>query len=272
MKNHSEAVKEYWEDESCGERYASTDSDQYEFYQSETNTRYSLEPFILDFGKFYTCTDKTVLEIGVGMGSDHSRIAQSLPKRLVGIDLTKRSIEHTRKRFFLLDLNSELLVQDTEKLSFPDNTFDIVYSWGVLHHCFNTVKAVNEMLRVLKKGGEARLMIYHKYSVTGLMLWLRYGLFSGQLFKTLNQVYAEQLESPGTTAYSIREAKDLFRRFSTCRLHIQLSHGDLLLGQVGKKHQGKLLKLAKVLWPVRLLRVLNMLIPVGLFLMVEVRK
>ncbi|MBK7494473.1 MAG: class I SAM-dependent methyltransferase [Candidatus Omnitrophica bacterium] len=64
------------------------------------------------------------------MGADHLEWAKSQPLSLTGIDLTPRAIEHTQKRFSIYRLNSNIRVDDAEQLSFDDNSFDLVYSWG----------------------------------------------------------------------------------------------------------------------------------------------
>jgi ubiquinone/menaquinone biosynthesis C-methylase UbiE len=115
-----------------------------------------------------------VLEVGVGMGADHLEWARHMPRSLSGIDLTERAIAHTATRLALYGLRSDLRVADAEKLPFRDASFDLVYSWGVLHHSPDTPRAVREVLRVLRPGGLARVMIYHAHSMVGYMLWLRY--------------------------------------------------------------------------------------------------
>jgi ubiquinone/menaquinone biosynthesis C-methylase UbiE len=102
----------------------------------------------------------------VGLGADHQRFAE-VGADLYGIDLTERAVEHTRRRLAMFGLASHLFVGDAEALSFPDGYFDVVYSWGVLHHTPDTPKAVSEMYRVLKPGGTARIMLYHKWSLVG---------------------------------------------------------------------------------------------------------
>ena len=89
----------------------------------------------------------------------------------------------------------------------------MVYSWGVLHHSPDTPKAVSEVFRVLKNGGNARIMIYHKWSMVGYMLWVRYALLRLRPWITLREIYARYLESPGTKAYSLAEARQLFSEF-----------------------------------------------------------
>ncbi|MEA3412262.1 MAG: class I SAM-dependent methyltransferase [Pseudomonadota bacterium] len=143
------------------------------------------------------------------LGADHQRFAEA-GARLWGIDLTERAVEHTRRRLTELGFESRLSTGDAERLEFDDESFDYVYSWGVLHHSPDTRGAIAEVYRVLRKGGVARVMIYHKWSLVGLMLWVRYGLLGLRPWMTLDQVYGRYLESPGTKAYSRREARELY--------------------------------------------------------------
>jgi SAM-dependent methyltransferase len=182
------------------------------------------------------------------MGADHQQFAQAGAK-LTGIDLTERAIEHTRHRIQSLGLDSNLSVGDAENLSFSDNTFDIVYSWGVLHHSPNVSKAVKEVHRVLRMGGVAKIMIYHKWSIVGFMLWVRYALFAMRPFLSLESIYAKYLESPGTKAFSRAEAFDLFADFTYVNIKTPLAHGDLLQSSVGQRHRGFFLAIARLFWP-----------------------
>lgn len=261
-------VYDFWNKESCGERNAKG-NDEARKYANETKVRYTLEPYIKDFAKFELYKDLNVLEIGVGMGSDHSSIALSNPKSLIGIDLTERAVQHTTARFASLGLKANVKVDNAENLSFKDNQFDAIYSWGVLHHSTNTEKCFEEVHRVLKPGGSAKIMIYHKYSPTGLMLWLRYGLLK---FKSLESIYSEYLESPGTKAYTLKEAKKLTQKFDNVNLKVQICCGDLLEGDVGNRHRGTLLTFAKLIYPRKLTKWISNFAPFGLFLLINVKK
>jgi SAM-dependent methyltransferase len=231
--------------------------------------RYELEPFIEEFARFREARDLDVLEIGIGLGADHQHFAQA-GARLTGIDLTERAVEYSRKRLALFGLKSDLRVADAESLPFADESFDWVYSWGVLHHSPNTARAIEEAWRVLRRGGGAKIMIYHKHSLVGYMLWLRYGLLEGKPWRSLNDIYAHHLESPGTKAYTVDEARGLFNKFSEVRISTVLTHGDLLESSAGQRHQGWLLSMAKRLWPRRLLR--SVVSGRGLFMLIEARK
>jgi hypothetical protein len=92
-------------------------------------------------------------------------------------------------------------------------------------------------------------MIYHKWSVVGFMLWLRYGLMSMRPFRSLEDIYARHLESPGTKAYSRAEALKLFGDFTYVDVKTPLAHGDLLESSVGQRHGGLVLSIARFIWP-----------------------
>ena len=262
-------VRSFWNRASCGEVYAQGDGFAAQMREAE-RSRYALEPYILDFADFGSGKGRYVLEIGVGMGCDHLQWARSRPHRLCGIDLTPRAIALTRQHLAIYDLASELEVGDAEALPYDDDSFDLVYSFGVLHHSPDTPRAIDEVCRVLRPGGTARIMIYHRASLTGLMLWTRYALLAGRPLRSLDEIYAQHLESPGTKAYSVRGAHELFARFSRVRVGVQLNHGDLLEGSAGQRHQGALLSAARRLWPRAALR--RLCPNLGLYLMIEATK
>ncbi|MFN3667546.1 MAG: class I SAM-dependent methyltransferase, partial [Sediminibacterium sp.] len=221
MSKEKSAVKNFWDENSCGEVL------YLKAFNHQSTMRYSLEPYILSFADFPSSASKKVLEIGVGLGADHQKFAEA-GANLTGIDLTDKAISHTKRRFSIFGLNSELSVADAENLPFADESFDIVYSWGVIHHSPDTPQVVNEIFRVLKQNGEARIMIYHTRSIVGYMLWLRYGLFRLNPFVTLSEIYDKYLESPGTKAYTVKEARQMFAKFSNTQISTTLTHADLL--------------------------------------------
>lgn len=262
-------VQDYWDAESCGEVYATGDNPAARMAALQ-RARYDLEPYISEFADFESGAGRDVLEIGVGMGCDHLRWAASGPRSLTGVDLTDRAIEFTREHLALRKLTSDLHQADAENLPFDDARFDRVYSWGVLHHSPDTPRAIEEVFRVLRPGGVARVMIYHHWSMTGYMLWTRYGLLTGRPWRSLAAIYASHLESPGTKAYTRNQARKMFSGFNEVTVKVQLNHGDLLQGEVGQRHRGPLLRMAKLLWPRRLIR--EFLPGHGLYLLITATK
>lgn len=269
MKQQLKAdVHDFWNDSACGEDLFLVADDKAGF-EREREIRYSIEPYIPDFALFSEAKEEKVLEVGVGLGADHQSFAES-GAIMCGIDLTEKAIQYTRKRFELFSLKSSLNKGDAEALDFEDQSFDQVYSWGVLHHSPDTAKAVDEVFRVLKEGGVAKIMIYQKWSILGIMLWVRYALLKARPWLSLSAIYARYLESPGTKAYTSDEAKSLFAKFKSVKISYAFSTGDLLEEGSGQRHKGLLLNLARKFFP---RRIIKLLFPnAGLFMLIRAEK
>jgi ubiquinone/menaquinone biosynthesis C-methylase UbiE len=252
MDSGKRALLEFWDRAACGEELYLANQ-QREGYSEQARRRYELEPVIAELAEFDAAAGQRVLEIGVGLGADHQRYAEA-GARLCGIDLTERAVAHTRRRLTLFGLDSALSTGDAEHLAFPADEFDSVYAWGVLHHSPDTPRAVAEVYRVLRPGGVARIMIYHKWSLVGYMLWIRYALLRLRPWMSLRQVYARYLESPGTKAYSVAEARRMFVAFRSVQIRTCLTHADLLESEAGQRHRTGMLTFARAIWPRRLLR------------------
>ncbi len=120
-------------------------------------------PFSRLFPFAYVPTGGKVLEIGCGMGC----MAMQWAIRgfdVTAVDLNPVSVTQTRTRFGIFGLRGDVREADAEFLPFDDNTFDYVYSWGVLHHTPNTAEAIRELYRVLKPGRQAGVMLYNRNS------------------------------------------------------------------------------------------------------------
>lgn len=273
MEDLKKKVKSHWENEVCGIRYGRS-GDKRRFYDEIKNARYKLEPYIRDFAKFDQSKGLKVLEIGVGGGVDFGQwvIAGDKP---TGIDLTTAGIDLTRDRLKMMgieDSRYSLLTADAESLPFEDNEFDLVYSWGVLHHSPDTAKCLQEIFRVLKPGGTLRIMIYHTPSWIGFMLWLRYALFSGRITMSQKDVAFRYLESPGTKMYTIGEAKMLLNRagFTDASYTTKLSSGDTLSVKPSSKYQALVYKVMWRIYPRWLVRLLGDRL--GLYMLIEGKK
>jgi len=269
MENNKSAVRDFWDAASCGEELYMQGTDAKAKFNNQLQERYRLEPYILSFADFKNYFQKQVLEIGVGLGADHQKFAES-GADLYGCDLTPRAVEYTKERLELFGLSSRLQVADAEKLPFKNEQFDLVYSWGVIHHSPDTPQCIKEIYRVLKPGSEAKVMIYHTSSFVGYMLWMRYALLKGQPFTSLRKIYSTYLESPGTKAYTISEAQQLFKDFSKVEINTVLTHGDLLRSKAGQRHEGLLLDIARKIWPRFLIR--TYFAKHGLFMLIHATK
>jgi ubiquinone/menaquinone biosynthesis C-methylase UbiE len=234
-------VQKFWNSDPCGTRYLDGQDD----FEAHARARYELEPYIAEFAKFASARDQKVLEIGVGMGADYLEWLKA-GAQATGIDMSAVSIERARRRCEAAGFVPDLRVADAEHLPFADESFDVVYSYGVMHHSPDTERCVHEALRVLRPGGEARIMVYHHPSLTGLMLWLRYGALHG---KAIRQTVYERLESPGTKTYTTAEIPSLMAGFENVLIRQVFSPGDLLLHRPSARYQSPVYRLAWKLYP-----------------------
>lgn len=212
-----EEVRRFWEAAPCGTSTAAAEPGSPEFFAQVERERYRLEPFIPRFAEFEQWRGKRVLEVGVGLGTDFVQFARA-GAEAVGVDLTEAAVESVRLRLSSEGLEADVRVADAESLPFPDAGFDLVYSWGVLHHTPDTTRALAEIRRVLRPDGEARIMLYSRRSWVALGVWLRYGLGRGRPHRSASALIADHMESPGTKAYTRAELDALFAGFGDVRL------------------------------------------------------
>jgi SAM-dependent methyltransferase len=158
-----ERVRAFWQENPCGTKFADAPPGSRRFYELVEEHRYTKEWHIPAAAGFAHAKDLAVLEIGCGLGTDGAQFAKA-GARYTGIDLTDAAVDLAKRRFELFDLPGTFRVADAERLDFPDNSFDLVYSHGVLHHTPDTAAAVREIYRVLRPGGKAVVMLYHRDS------------------------------------------------------------------------------------------------------------
>jgi ubiquinone/menaquinone biosynthesis C-methylase UbiE len=211
MNFSKEKVKEYWEKGACGSAYASSEKFSQPYYEEIEEARYRLEPEIFSFAQFSRAYGKNVLEVGVGAGTDFLQWARS-GARISGIDLTEEAITNTRNRLKIYGFEAEYLqVADCESLPFNDGEFDVVYSWGVIHHTPDMTRALSEIVRVCKPGGICKIMIYHRHSIVGYYHWFTRAFLKGKPHKSIDWCIANHMESVGTQCYSRKQVHQILQ-------------------------------------------------------------
>jgi SAM-dependent methyltransferase len=194
-----------------------------EFYRKIEHERYEVyAPWMRGVMGFAGHAGDSVLEIGPGLGTDHAQFARA-GARMTAIDLTARHLQLTRRRFEIEGLVTRPVRGDAEGLPFADCVFDVVYSFGVLHHTPDTEGAVQEIHRVLRPGGLAIVGLYHRHSAfhwIGTVLWN--GLLRGEFRRKSYPRLLSDIEfrSPGSDAVPLvkvlsrSDCRRMFRVFA----------------------------------------------------------
>ena len=231
-------AREQWGQDPCGAEFdREHELGTREFFDAIEKHRYTeyapWMPRVMGFDQF---RGARLLEIGCGMGSDLLQFARG-GARCIGIDLTPRSVEITRHRFALYDARGAFMLADGEHLPFAAETFDVVYSNGVLHHTPDTAGAIREVHRVLRPRGTAKVMLYHRNSLNyWFEIILRRGLLGGEFLRgrSAEEIMSRVIEfsdhgaRPLVKVYSRKQAQALFSDFSEVTVEVeQLTREEL---------------------------------------------
>ncbi len=220
------SVQTYWDARPCGELEVGRHLSSPEAFEAHAQLRYRREPEIHAFAEFQSWKGRRVLEIGAGLGADLVRFAKA-GAEAVGVDLSLRSVALAAQNARLNQVAPALLSTDAEWLPFRSGSFDLVYSWGVIHHTPDIAQAIEEIHRVLKPDGECRAMLYHRQSLLALQCYLRYGVGRARPWASVSRLIADHIESPGTRAFSVTEVRRLFRRFEELSIQPVVTAYDL---------------------------------------------
>lgn len=214
-----------------------------EFFDEVERHRYQeYAPWMPEVMGFSDFAGKRLLEVGCGMGTDLLQFARG-GANVTGVDLTPRSVETSRHHLELYGQTGDFALSDAEKLPFADESLDVVYSNGVLHHTPDTAGAVREIHRVLRPGGLARVMLYYRHSWNyWFEIILHRGLLRGHLLRGqspegIMSRYVEVNEGEGrplVKVYSRRQAREMFSMFAAVNTEVRqlTKHDFYFLGRL----------------------------------------
>lgn len=164
-------VRAFWDRRPCNIRHSSLEVGTRAYFDEVERRKYFVEPHIPRFAQFDRWKGKKVLEIGCGIGTDAVNFARA-GADYSAIELSAVSLEMAKNRFEVFGLNGRFVQGNSEELSqfFPGVSFDLVYSFGVIHHTPEPAKVIREIRKVISADGELRVMLYAKNSWKNLMI------------------------------------------------------------------------------------------------------
>ena len=156
--------------------------------------------------------DRAVLEIGCGMGL-HNELMSAAGARVTAIDISDTSVEATRQRAALKGYAGDVRQGDAATMDFPDGSFDFVWSWGAIHHAAYTGRIVKQIHRVLKPGGQARVMVYNLEGMPAYMTMARRHLIGFWRGRSLDRALWADTDGFSARYYTRDTLADLFNTF-----------------------------------------------------------
>ncbi len=165
MQSIENDIVDYWNRQPCNIQHSQAPLGSESYFDEVTAKRYRAEPHILDFAGFHLWRGRRVLEIGCGIGTDAEQFARH-GAHYVGIDVSKASLGLCLQRFKVYDLQGKFYQGSVTDLDFIKSLgeFDLVYSYGVLHHFPGMAGHLEHIAHVLPSDGELRFMVYAKNS------------------------------------------------------------------------------------------------------------
>lgn len=220
-------VKNFWNKRPCNIQHSNKTIGTREYFDEVEQRKYFVEPHIPAFAEFEKWKGKRVLEIGCGIGTEAINFARN-GAVLTVVELSKESLELTKQRFAIYGLKANFILGSAEELDsllLNEEKFDLIWSFGVIHHSPNPDKILKKCNNILKNDGEIRMMVYSKISHKLFYFMKESGLwdFSPNALDGLISEYSEaQTGCPITYSYTIEGAKKLFSDFKI--LDIKKTH------------------------------------------------
>ncbi len=211
-------------------------------YEEKRKFRYDLQDYMHDFYQFDKFSGKKILEVGSGTGIDSCEFARN-DANVISADFTEIAVKLTKD--LTRKYNGEATRCTSTSLPFQENTFDVVYSFGVIHHVSDIDTVLKEIFRVLKPSGIFMGMVYNKDSLLYAYLMYYYGIKEGMIHKMseeqLISKFSERRDGcPYTKAYTINEFKQLLQKHNFNNIETRIFYNTFDIPEHKRKIKFKL--------------------------------
>lgn len=220
ITNMIEVIREYWDRRPCNIRHSPKPVGTREYFDEVEARKYFVEPHIPGFAQFDRWKGKRVLEIGCGIGTDSVNFARA-GADLTVVELSEKSLEICRRRFEVHGLKSNFYCGNVEELStfVPVEPYDLIYSFGVLHHTPCPERVFEEIKKYCCPETEIRVMLYSKWSWKVFWIIMTYGKGAFWRAEELVRAYSEaQTGCPVTYYYSFPDIQRLMKDYQIIRM------------------------------------------------------
>jgi 2-polyprenyl-3-methyl-5-hydroxy-6-metoxy-1,4-benzoquinol methylase len=166
-----EVIKNYWNNQPCNIKHSSNLIGTKVYFDDVEEKKYFVEPHIPSFANFNNWKNKNVLELGCGIGTDSINFARA-GANLTVVDISEISLNICKQRFEVYGLTATFICANIEVIDtiIEDKKFDLIYSFGVIHHTIEPKNVINCVHKLLARDGEFRFMVYSKISYK--LFWL----------------------------------------------------------------------------------------------------
>lgn len=232
-KNFSEVpiqdVQSYWNARPCNLKHSTKTCGTQEYFSEVEKRKFFVEPHLVDFANFSSAKGKKVLEIGCGLGTTTINFARSGATKVTAVDLSDRSIALAKQSAEVNGLGNQIEFYNgnAEELSqfIPKETYDLIFSFGVIHHSPHPEKILQQLHSFLDSNGQIKLMVYYRYSWKVFWILMKYGKFQFWKLSKMVATYSEaQTGCPVTYIYSKKEAKKLLESNGYKVIDMQVDH------------------------------------------------
>jgi SAM-dependent methyltransferase len=205
-----ESVRQFWQSHVNNEYYTEATRGSDEYFRDIEQRRYATHYHLPDLFDSLDGRGRRLLEVGCGIGVDSIQLAKR-GFHVTAVDLTENALAVATEFAVQRGVDIDFRLGNAEGLDFPNQAFDVVYSFGVLHHTPDIERSVAEVHRVLREGGTAYVMLYARNSLVNL----------------IHRVFRIPYESPRDRhdhcpvvyTFSRRQVRSLFSQFADVSVH-----------------------------------------------------
>jgi SAM-dependent methyltransferase len=207
------AVRDFWNARPCNIRHSPKEVGTREYFDEVERRKYFVEPHIPAFAEFSRWKDRKVLEIGCGLGTDTVNFARA-GAYVTAVELSEKSADLARRRVEVFGLGDRVTIQVGNAEELPSlvapQTFDLVYSFGVIHHSPHPRRIVEHLMRYMNASSELRLMVYARVSYKLFWIMKEENVWDmAQIDELIARNSEAQTGCPVTYTYSDQTAREL---------------------------------------------------------------